>query len=141
MEEPSAPDEPSLSPDYLESRIVVPGVLGLVLLAAAPLVWVGARGSVAGLLVLYYGGILCIVAGVVLAFIVGVFVLGTVAVGGIIWIGLERTTLAFGPAFGWTALALAACGLILLVGPSRRARVVAQHRRAWNELRGGSVPP
>ena len=133
--------EESVASGFLDARLVVPAAIGLGLLSAAPLLWVGTHGSTAGLLVLFYGGILGIVIGAVLAFVVGVFVLGTISLAGIAWLALERSALVLGPSFGWGALALVAVGLLLLPAPYRRARDVAAARRAWKQLKGGSVPP
>lgn len=141
MNEESPPPEEPLWSGYVDGGIVIPGVLALSLLLAAPLLWVGTHGIPDGLLVLFWGGILAIVIGAVLAFIVGVFVLGSVAIAGILWLVLERAALAFGPGFGWSAAALALLGVLLLPSPYRRLRAVAAARHAWKGLKGGSVPP
>ena len=138
--EPPVPDW-TPPPSLLDGEILVPGLVGVFLLVGAPLLWVGAHGAVGGYLVLYWGGILAIGVGVVLAFIVGLFTLGSFALGGIVWVVIERVALAVGPGVGWGAPVLAVVGLVLLVGPVRRGRTVAAARLEWQRTKGGSVAP
>ena len=136
--EEGAPDELL---NFLDGRIVVPGVGGLGLVGAAGLLWAGTHGSVGGLLTLYYGGILAIAIGVALAFVVGVFVLGTISLVGLLWLVLERLALLLGPGFGWVSPVLLVAGLLLLPGSVRRLRTAAEDHRRFAALKGGSVPP
>ncbi|HXQ95172.1 MAG TPA: hypothetical protein VN864_08420 [Thermoplasmata archaeon] len=140
------PLEPSTSewtppPSLLDTAIVLPGILGAFLVAAAPLLWAGTHGTLAGYLVLYWGGIGAIAVGAVLAFFVGLFPLGTLSLGGILWIVVERVALAVGPPFGWAAVGLAAVGLILLPGAVQKVRAVTAARVEWGRTKGGSVEP
>jgi hypothetical protein len=128
-------------PSFLDGPIVVPGLFGVFLLVAAPLLWFGAHGAVGGYLVLYWVGIVAILVGLVCAFLVGLFNLATISLGGIAWVVLERVALAVGPSFGWAAVGLVVLGVVLVVGPARRLRQVAAAREAWSKTKGGSVPP
>jgi hypothetical protein len=140
---PLEPTVPEWTPprSLLDTDVVLPGVLGAFFLAAAPLVWAGAHGVVAGYLVLYWGGIAAIAVGAVLAFIVGLFPLGALSLGGIAWVATERTALAVGPSFGWAAVAFAAAAALILPGAIRRARAVMADRLRWRRTKGGSVEP
>ncbi|MCI4355663.1 MAG: hypothetical protein L3K18_00765 [Thermoplasmata archaeon] len=135
------PGEAPFASGFLDARIIVPLVFGVGLLVAAPLLWLGTHGSHGGLLALFYGGILAIVLGAVFAFFVGLFVLGSLSLLGIVWVVTERLALAFGPVTGWAAAGLVVLGLMMLPTSWRRWRDVARARRAWSELKGGSVPP
>jgi hypothetical protein len=137
----ATPSEPTFARGYLDARLVVPLVFGVGLLLAAPLLWAGTHGSPGGLLALFYGGILAIAVGAVFAFFVGLFVLGSVSLIGMVWVATERLALALGPTVGWGAAALALVGAVLIPTSYRRWREVARARRAWSELKGGSVPP
>jgi hypothetical protein len=137
--QPLREDAPDL--DLLSGRIAVPLVFGGFLLAAGPLLWVGTHGSSGSLLVLYYGGILSIVVGFVLAFIVGLFALSSLILAGALWITLERIALAAGAPFGWAAPALAVLGVLALAVTYRPLRETLDRRRAFERLSGGSVPP
>jgi hypothetical protein len=138
--EPPVP-EWTPEPNFFDGVVVVPIVFGAFLVAAAPLVWAGAHGVIAAELVLYWGGIAAIVLGVVAAFLLGFFSFGALSLGGILWVALERLTLATGPSFGWSAVPLAVVGLIVLPGALRRARAIAAARQEWRRTKGGSVPP
>jgi hypothetical protein len=132
---------PEESAGYLDARILVPGIGGPGMVAAAGLLWAGAHGAVAGYLVLFYGGILAVAAGVGVALALGVVGLGVISLVGLLWFTLERVALAVGPGFGWAAPVLLVAGLIVLPGPVRAARATAEARRRFRELKGGSVPP
>jgi hypothetical protein len=133
-----APPDPA---GFLDGRILVPGIVAIFLLVAAPLLWAGTHGIVDGYLVLYWVGILAIVLGVALAFVVGVVPLAAISMGGIVWLLLERVALAIGSVFGWAAPVLLVIGALLLPDPARRLRAVVEERRAWARMKGGSVPP
>jgi hypothetical protein len=137
---PSAPEEAGL-PDYLTPQVVVPATFGLALAVSAPLVWAGSLGVGGALLVLFYGGLLLLALGLVLAFLVGLFVLGVLSLAGVGWILLDRLVILAGPPFGVAAVVLAVVGLLLLPRPFARLREIARVRKAWNEQTGGSVPP
>ncbi|MCI4326882.1 MAG: hypothetical protein L3K16_04515 [Thermoplasmata archaeon] len=128
-------------PSLLDGRIVVPGVLGAFLVAAAPLLWLGATGRVDGYLVLYWGGIVALLVGAVCAFVVGLFTLGTISLGGIAWVGIERFALAVGPPIVWGAPVVVVVGVLLLPAPLLKARKVAAARLDWRRTKGGSVAP
>jgi hypothetical protein len=115
-----APPDPA---GFLDGRILVPGIVAIFLLVAAPLLWAGTHGIVDGYLVLYWVGILAI------------------SMGGIVWLLLERVALAIGSVFGWAAPVLLVIGALLLPDPARRLRAVVEERRAWARMKGGSVPP
>jgi hypothetical protein len=128
-------------PRLLDGAIVGPGVFGAFLLAAGPLLWLGSHGRVDGYLVLYWGGILALLVGVVFAFVIGLFTLGTISLGGIAWVVLERIALAIGSPIAWVALVVGVVGLVLLPRPILRARTVAAARLDWQRTKGGSVAP
>jgi hypothetical protein len=139
VEDPTeAPPEPT---GYLDGGILVPLQLGVFLIVGAALLWVGSHGAIGGYLTLYWAGILCIVLGVALLAALAVVPLGALSLGGVLWLVLERVALVVGPPIGWVAPALAVVGALLLPGPVRRVRQVVAERRAWAQLKGGSVPP
>src|SRR4029077_4679762 len=132
---------PEESAGYLDARILVPGIGGPGLVAAAGLLWAGTPGGVAGDRVLFFGGILAVAAGVGVALALGVVGLGVISLLGLLWFTLERVALAVGPSFGWAAPVLLLAGLLVLPRPVRAARANAEARGRFRELKGGSVPP
>jgi hypothetical protein len=137
----TAEDSPEESAGYLDARILVPGIGGPSMIAAASLVWAGSHGVVGGYLVLFYGGIVAIVVGILVALTLGVIGFGAISLAGLLWFALERAALVVGPTIGWAAPVLVLAGVLVLPGPLRAARATAEERRRFRELKGGSVPP
>lgn len=139
----SAPPEDGASSDValLSGRVALPLVFASFLLLAAPLVWAGSFGSPGALLGLFYGGIGLIGVGFVLAFIVGLFVLSSLILVGVVWIALERAALSLHGAFAGSAIGLVAIAAVLLALGYRPLRAALERRSRWRSLTGGSVAP
>jgi hypothetical protein len=129
--------EAGLLSGWVVLRLVFAGFL----LVGAPLVWAGSYGSPAALLALFYGGIVSIVVGFVLAFILGVFVLSSLMLTGIVWIVLERFALSVHAPFALAAVALVVIGVLLFGFAYRPVQAARADRKRWESLTGGSVAP